>query len=76
MKRKTAGIAAMLLLLATSGVVLAGDGAEKAIEGKTFRVENKTIDLGVVRAGKDGVAVFIFRNDTDKDVKIIRAKPT
>ena len=76
MKRKTAAILATVLLLATSGVVLAGDGAEKASKGKTFRVENSTVDLGVVRAGQDGVAVYIFKNDTDKDVKIIRAKPT
>ena len=76
MKRNTAAIFAVLVLLAIPGFVMAEDGAEKVAEQKTFRVENMTVNIGVVQAGTDGVAVFVFRNDTEKDVKILRAKPT
>jgi len=43
---------------------------------KTFRVEEANIKLGKVAAGKDAVGTFVFHNDTDHDVKIIRAKPS
>ena len=76
MKRNDAAVFVVLLILAIAGFAGAEDGVEKAAEQKTFRVDNATVDLGVVRAGSDGVAVFVFTNDTDKDVKIIRAKPT
>ena len=76
MTQNRAAIFTMLFLVATSGWVVAKDNIEKAAEQKTFRVEQRTVDLGVVQAGSDGVAVFVFRNDTDNDVQIIRAKPT
>jgi hypothetical protein len=41
-----------------------------------FRVEKADIDLGTIVAGDEAVATFVFHNDTDKDVKIIRAKPS
>lgn len=51
-------------------------GQAEDANSKTFRVENANIKLGKVSAGKDAVGTFIFHNDTDKDVKIIRAKPS
>lgn len=41
-----------------------------------FSVEQADIDLGTVVAGQDAVATFVFHNETEKDVKIIRAKPS
>jgi len=43
---------------------------------KSFRVEEPNLKLGKIMAGKDAVGTFIFHNETDKDVKIIRAKPS
>lgn len=43
---------------------------------KTFYVQEANLDLGKVAAGQDAVGTFIFHNDTEKDVKIIRAKPS
>ncbi len=50
--------------------------AEPEAKAKGFWVENASIDLGKIAAGQDAVATFIFHNDTDKEVKIIKAKPS
>ncbi len=42
----------------------------------TLRVEQKAIDLGDVTAGKEVRAVFVFHNDGEVDVRILRAKPS
>ncbi len=76
MNRNIAGFFIVLLVLAVAGPAVADNGAEKASEQKAFTVENSKVDIGVVAAGTDGIAVFVFKNNTDKDVKIIRAKPT
>jgi len=41
----------------------------------SFRVEQSSLDLGTVRAGEDAVGTFVFRNDGQVPVKILRAKP-
>jgi hypothetical protein len=41
----------------------------------SFRVEQSSLDLGTVRAGADAVGTFVFRNDGQVPVKILRAKP-
>ena len=75
MKRISAA-SLVLLIAAATGWVAAEDALDKVNDEKVFRVESKSIDLGTVQAGSDGIAVFEFHNGTDKDVKIIRAKPT
>jgi hypothetical protein len=51
--------------------------AQEQVEPKpSFRVEAESVDVGDVRAGTDAVATFVFHNDGDKDVKIIKAKPS
>jgi hypothetical protein len=42
----------------------------------SFRVEEKTVDLGRVIAGRTISATFVFHNDGPTDVHIIRAKPS
>jgi hypothetical protein len=41
-----------------------------------FKVESARIDLGEVVSGTEKVATFVFENDTDADVRILRAKPS
>jgi hypothetical protein len=41
-----------------------------------LRTETPQIDLGEVMAGTVAVATFVFHNDGDHDVKILRAKPS
>jgi hypothetical protein len=56
-------------------LMLAGSGLA-AGAGAGLRVEQSTLDLGTVQAGTDAVGVFVFHNDGDGPVKIIRAKPS
>ena len=69
----------MLLLVFAgllTGPALAAAEDEQESTSKGFWIENTTVDLGKVRAGEDAEAVFVFHNDTEKDVQIIRAKPS
>ncbi len=71
--------AALLTVLITavfvSSMVFAEtEQTEKAAKG--FWVEEANIELESVAAGTDAVGTFIFHNDTDKEVKIIKAKPS
>ena len=67
-------LAGAIALGVSSGSAVTDEGQEG--ETKGFWVENTTVDLGKIRAGEDAVGTFIFHNETDKDVKIIRAKPS
>ena len=64
-------IVALFVAGAFAPAFAAGDEQENGV----FRVEAKTVELGPVAAGSDAVGTFIFHNDSDKDVKILRAKP-
>ncbi len=50
--------------------------AEEETAAPTFRTEQTAIDLGDVTAGSERQAVFVFHNDGDVDVRILRAKPS
>ena len=50
--------------------------AEEEATSPTLRVEQTAIDLGNVTVGKENQAVFVFHNDGEADVKILRAKPS
>jgi hypothetical protein len=67
-------IAASSLVFAETVKVEKAEKAEKAEKG--FWVEVEHLELDPVAAGSDAVGTFIFHNDTDKDVKIIKAKPS
>jgi hypothetical protein len=45
-------------------------------ENRGFWVEETNIQTGKVIAGEEVSGTFVFHNDTDADVKIIRAKPS
>ena len=42
----------------------------------TLRVESERMDIGEVVAGRAGAATFVFHNDTDVEVRILRAAPS
>ena len=56
------------------GIVTTADErlAEKVAK---LRVEERNLNLGTIHAGEDAVATFVFHNDGDVPVKILRAKP-
>lgn len=65
----------VVCLVALSSVVFAeAEQTEKAQTG--FWVEETNIELDAVAAGSDAVATFVFHNDTGKEVRIIKAKPS
>jgi len=62
-------VAAVALVPLTGGV--AADTASVP-----FKVEQARLNLGDIRAGTEAVATFVFHNDGQEDVKILRAKPS
>ena len=64
--------AALTLLFATAALATAADENAKP----SLWVENDTIDVGSVVAGRTASATFVFRNDGPTEVKILRAAPT
>jgi len=65
----------LVVFVAVSSVVYAEtEQADKGAKG--FWVEKAHIDIDPVAAGTDAVATYTFHNDTDKEVKIIKAKPS
>lgn len=68
-------VTVLIVTVAVSSAVFAETGkAEKARKG--FWVEEANIELDSVAAGANAMGTFVFHNDTDKEVKIIRAKPS
>ncbi len=68
---RTAVLTALCLTLAAVG------SAQQAPPPPTgLTVEQHTVDLGEVKAGTVAEAVFQFHNPTDRDVKILSAKPS
>ena len=65
--------AVMLIAVLTAALLTTAAGeAERA----TFWVENDSIDLGKVAAGRDATATFVFHNDGETEVRIIKAAPS
>jgi hypothetical protein len=62
----------LAIAIAISGLA----GVHFAVADEGLRVENPRLDLGEVKAGTTAVATFVFHNDGEKDVNIIRAKPS
>ena len=42
----------------------------------TFRVESDSLEVGPVTAGTTAAATFVFHNEGDRDVRILRAAPS
>jgi hypothetical protein len=59
-----------LTLMALSNTSIAED------PGPSFYAEQTHLDLGTVVAGEVVPAIFVFRNEGSKDVRILRATPS
>ena len=68
-----AGVVVAALMCAAFATVNADDAPTAT---QAFRVDAPQLDVGDVRAGSEAVAIFKFHNDGEKDVRIIRAKPS
>ena len=44
--------------------------------GPVFRAESNHVEVGPVTAGSTATATFVFRNDGDRDIRILRAAPS
>jgi len=64
--------AALVLLFAATAVTVAGDERVKP----SLWVENDSIDIGSVIAGRTASATYVFHNDGPTEVRILRAAPT
>lgn len=64
--------ATLALLFVTAAVAVAANDNVKP----SLWVENDSIDLGRVIAGRTASATYIFHNDGPTAVKILRATPT
>jgi len=80
MRRSSMLVPVMVLGLA-AGVAAAGQQQQAAPAAtkapkQMIRVEKPHLELGTFVAGSEVVGTFIFHNDGDRPVKIVRAKPT
>jgi hypothetical protein len=64
--------AALVLIFAATAVTVAADEGVKS----SLWVENDSIDIGSVIAGRTASATYVFHNDGPTAVKILRATPT
>lgn len=60
---------AVAVLLPCSAVAQSG-------ASQTFRVESQTLSVGPVTAGTVATIEFVFHNEGDREVEIIRAAPS
>jgi len=67
------GVAASAVVLAASLFVTEATTADLA---PTFRVESASLEVGPVTAGSTAAATFVFHNEGDRDVRILRAAPS
>ena len=42
----------------------------------SLKVENASLEVGPVTAGTAAEAIFVFRNEGERDVRILRAAPS
>lgn len=68
------GIVIAVLLVSVAFSVQAQVG-ESGIDS-SFRVEEPNLDIGRVIAGETAVGTFVFHNNSETDVRILRAKPS
>ena len=52
------------------------DVAATEVAPPTFWVESTQLDVGTVTAGTIAAATFVFHNDGDREVRILRAAPS
>jgi hypothetical protein len=66
----------LMILLPTLLAAQTADSSSLQTTQPKFWVESTTVDAGKVKAGEYAVATFIFHNDSDQPIKILKAKPS
>jgi allophanate hydrolase subunit 1 len=66
------GLIAALPIMTTAQDTQTSPQSEKPL----FWVESTSVDVGKVKAGDDAVATFVFHNNSNQPVKILKAKPS
>ena len=56
--------------------LICANAAADEIAPPTFWVDSTQLDVGSVAAGKTADATFVFHNDGDRPVRILRAAPS
>lgn len=67
---------ALVMGVLSTVFVLTGVGTAAAGETSSFRVEESQVDAGTVTGGKPVTATFVFHNDSDLEVHILKAAPS
>lgn len=75
-KYRWAALATVLMCSMALASVAVAQTEQAEAGAKGFWVEKAHVDLDPVSAGVDAVATYVFHNDTAKEVKIIKAKPS
>jgi len=70
--KRTMVVAVFIAALTAAVAITSAEEAKRA----SFWVENDSIDLGTVVAGRDATATFVFHNDGETEVRIIKAAPS
>lgn len=76
LQRLAVALAWLALVLGLVAPLAAADDGAGAEQAAGLTVDQERIDLGTVVSGQDAVAVFTFHNHSQRDIKIIRAKPS
>ena len=77
MGARVRGIALAAALVAAGAGIRAPAAAGPGEQARRpmLRVESTTVDLGLVAAGRTARATFVFHNDGNRPVRILRVKP-
>ena len=66
----------LAVLSVACGALLSVSGVAAEDMPPTFWVESSQLEVGPVTAGTVAVATFVFHNDGDGEVQIVRAAPS
>ena len=76
MRNLKAATALLVIFVLGALAVAAEDTTDGKAEQPAFFAEQTRVELGTVKAGQDAVATFVFRNNGEVPVKILKAKPS
>lgn len=76
MPRRAATTLLAALLVATPAAASGEEPPQSGAGAPRLVVEQESLDIGVVEAGADAVATFVLRNDGERDLHILKAKPS
>ena len=64
------------MLIAGAAITMLTAAEQGSPSGTALRVDETTVDAGEVFAGRQAIATFVIHNDGDRDIRILRAKPS